>query len=80
MAWNAAMNFGLLVIARSAATKQSSWIAAVGFASLAMTNGKVHQQRSEESSGSFDLVAWCGNPSGFVAPLLMNAVRAGCLG
>jgi hypothetical protein len=31
------------VIARSGATKQSSWIAAVGFASLAMTNGKVHQ-------------------------------------
>jgi len=43
------MNFSSPVIARSAATNQSSGIAAVGFTSLAMTDGSVHQRCSEES-------------------------------
>jgi hypothetical protein len=41
-------------IAERVATKQfignSSWIATVGFASLAMTNRKILQQRCEEST------------------------------
>ena len=50
IAWNTRMIF-MPVIARSVATKQSSWIAAIGFASLAMTNGGAFiQQQSEESS------------------------------
>jgi hypothetical protein len=72
MAWKAAMNFGLLVIAWSAATKQSSWIAAVGFASLAMTNGEVHQQRSEESIGISAPPNRFASPAGFFAPLRMT--------
>jgi hypothetical protein len=66
------MNFGLLVIARSAATKQSSWIAAVGVASLAMTNAEVHQQRSEESSRRGETFWRCEDPSGFFAALGMT--------
>ena len=53
------MNLPMLVMARSGATKQSSWnlcwIAAAGFAGLAMTNKGVHQQRSEESSRTLAL-------------------------
>jgi len=37
IAWDVGKN-SMRVIARSVATKQSSWIAAVGFAALAMTN------------------------------------------
>jgi hypothetical protein len=66
------MNFGLLVIARSAATKQSSWIAAVGFASLAMTNAEVHQQGSEESMGIFAPLKPFASPAGFFAALRMT--------
>jgi hypothetical protein len=66
------MNFGLLVIARSAATKQSSWIAAVGFASLAMTNGRVHQQQSEESRRSQEALERSGRRNGFFAALRMT--------
>jgi hypothetical protein len=72
MAWNAAMNFGLLVIARSGATKQSSWIAAIGFASLAMTNGEVHRQRSEESSRRNEACQRTEDRNGLFASLRMT--------
>jgi hypothetical protein len=46
--------------------------AAVGFASLAMTNQEVHQQRSEKSSRRFERSPGSGYLTGFFAPLRMT--------